>query len=92
MGFTKLFSSIVMSSIWSEDDKTRIMWVTMLAMADAQGHVEASVPGLAYTARVSLEDCERALGILSSPDPYSRTKEAEGRRIRVVDGGWSILV
>ena len=91
MGFTKLFSSIVMSSIWSEDDKTRIIWITMIAICDAQGHVEASVPGLAYTARVSLEDCERALGILSSPDPYSRTKEAEGRRIEDIDGGWRII-
>jgi hypothetical protein len=32
-----------------------------------------------------------ALKRLSSPDPYSRTKDHEGRRIEEVEGGWRIL-
>lgn len=90
-GFTKLFSDIVMSTIWREDDKTRIVWITMLATADAEGNVSASVPGLADAARVSVEDCRRALSNLAAPDPDSRTKDFEGRRITEIEGGWHII-
>jgi hypothetical protein len=89
--FTKLFSSITESTIWSEPDQTRIVWITMLAMADHAGRVWASIPGLANRARVSLEACEKALETLKSPDPYSRTKDNEGRRIEDIDGGWRLL-
>jgi len=30
-GYTKLYSSIVASTMWREDDKTRIVFITMLA-------------------------------------------------------------
>lgn len=90
-GFTKLWSEIVASSIWSEDDKTRIVWITLLAMSDAAGHVRAALPGLADLSRVSFEDCKRAVQILESPDAYSRDKEHDGRRITPEPGGWLIL-
>jgi len=90
-GYTKLFSSIVTSSIWQEDNATRIVWITMLATADAWGVVEGAVPGLAHIARVELDECQRALFKLQQPDPYSRTQDFEGRRIEVVEGGWRIL-
>jgi len=63
----------------------------MLAMADADGHVAASVPGLADRARVPLEDCLKALDAFRAPDEWSRTKEFDGRRIVDVDGGWQLL-
>ena len=91
MGYTKLFSSILGSSIWREDLATKIVWVTLLASADADGVVEASVPGLAHFAGVTIEEAEVALRKFLSPDPYSRSPEHEGRRIEVVDGGWRLL-
>lgn len=90
-GYTKLFNSILASTIWREDDKTRIVWITLLAMSDKNGVAECSLPGLADLARVSIEDCKKAIGNLSSPDEYSRTTDNEGRRIEKVDGGWAIL-
>jgi len=90
-GYTKLFNSILASTIWRSDDKTRIVWITLLAMADKDGVAEGSVPGLADLARVSIEDCESALAELMAPDKYSRTTEFEGRRIEPVDGGWLLL-
>lgn len=90
-GFTKLFSSIVSSTIWQEDDKTRIVWITILALSNRYGEVGASVPGLAALANVSLDDCNAALQKLKSPDPYSRSKQYEGRRIEEVEGGFLIL-
>jgi hypothetical protein len=90
-GYTKLFNSILASTIWRSDDKTRIVWITLLAMADKDGICEGSIPGLADLARVSIEDCESALAELMAPDKYSRTTEFEGRRIEPVDGGWLLL-
>jgi hypothetical protein len=91
MTFTKLFSSITASTIWSEPDHTRLVWITMLAMADQHGRVWASIPGLANMARVSMANCESALEALAGPDKYSRTKTHEGRRIEEMDGGWRLL-
>jgi len=91
MTFTKLFSSITESTIWVEDNETRIVWIAMLAMADRKGRVWGSIPGLANRARVSVDGCRKAIQTFLSPDPDSRTKEEEGRRIREIDGGWQLI-
>ena len=90
-GFTKLFSTIVYSTVWQEDMHVKIVWITMLAMANRNGCVFASVPGLAKASNVSLDQCVDALSKLSEPDEWSRTKTNEGRRIQECDGGWELL-
>jgi len=90
-GYTPLFSEIVMSSIWNEDDKVRIVWITLMALADMDGNVMASISGLAPVARVKVPECEKAIQILSSPDKYSRSQEKEGRRIEAIDGGFHLI-
>jgi hypothetical protein len=90
-GFVKLFSSILDSSVWDLDTDTRIVWITLLAMADAQGRVHASMPGIANRARVTREVIEKAMKIFQEPDEYSRSENNDGRRI-VRDGrDWVIL-
>ena len=91
MSYTKLANSILTSTIWMEDDQTRIVWLTLLAMADKNGEVQASIPGLANVARVSVESCHAAIDKFLAPDPYSRTKDDEGRRIEEIRGGWSLI-
>ncbi len=91
MGYTKLFSEIVMSTVWREKDTTRLVWITMLALRNRHHVVEGSIPGLADCARVSIKACRAALKVLSEPDPDSRSQELEGRRIEEVDGGWFII-
>lgn len=91
-GYTKLFSSLIGSNLWRQDSKTlKIVWITMLAMADKNGCVMTSIPGLADFAKVTMEECLEALKILKSPDEYSRTPDNEGRRIEEIPGGWRIL-
>jgi len=77
--------------VWQEDDATRLVWITMLAMADRHGYVGASVPGLAARARVPVPAVRAALEKFLAPDPDSRSKEFEGRRIEVSDRGWTLL-
>jgi hypothetical protein len=89
--FTPLYGSILTSTIWAEDADTRLVWITMLAMADAAGYVGASIPGLAHAARVPVESCEKAIAKFLGPDKYSRTKDHDGRRIVESNGGWTLL-
>ena len=83
-GYTKLHAVILDSSIWLEPMHVRILWITMLAMADANGLVEASVRGLAARARITPEECAEGLKSLSGPDPDSRDG-TDGERIREVE-------
>jgi hypothetical protein len=93
--YTKLYNTIVMSSIWSEDNQTRILWITMLATADPEGFIFGSPIGLATLSRLSLDEVNASLQKLASPDPNSsdllRAPGNEGRRIELVEGGWRIL-
>jgi hypothetical protein len=90
-GFTKLFGSILTSTIWQESPATCKVWITLLAMANADGEIQASVPGLAHVAQVSLNQTEAALAKFLAPDKYSSTPDFEGRRIEVIAGGWRLL-
>lgn len=91
MAYTKLFSEIIGSTIWDESPFTKVVWITMLALKDERHEVRASIPGLAHLARIPVEECQKAIDKFLSPDPYSRTKDFEGRRIEEIDGGWHIL-
>src|SRR3990167_4075212 len=46
-GFTKLFAGLVHSTVWREDMHVKVVWITLLALADRNGEVLASIPGLA---------------------------------------------
>jgi hypothetical protein len=90
-GFAKLHNSLLTSTIWREDPPTKVCWVTLLALADRDGVVEATIPGLAAIANISIEETESAIQKFLSPDKYSRTSDNEGRRIEVIDGGWRLI-
>ena len=90
MGFTKLHGAIVHSSIWSEPLSVRVVWITMLSMANKDGVVEASESGLARAANVSREECAEALTALTGPDSESRDGTT-GERVERVAGGFFII-
>jgi len=89
--FAKMFSSITESSLWSEPKEVRLLFVTMLAKADSCGFIEASVPGLARVANLTIEETVTSLEVLQSPDTYSKNPDNEGRRILSVVGGFMLL-
>lgn len=91
MHYAKLFSCILDSSIWEMDDEARLLWITMMAMADVEGVVRAIPSALARRARISLEGCERALQSFTSPDEHSRSIHQEGRRLLKIEGGWLLV-
>jgi len=89
-GYTKLHAKIVMSSIWRSPDHVRLLWITMLALANEDGVVEASLGGLADMARLSLVQTKDALVVLMSPDADS-SDGTTGERIEPCPGGWLVL-
>jgi hypothetical protein len=91
MGFTKLDSGIVDSSVWSEPATTRVVWITFLAKCNSSGFVSASHSGMQRSCNVSSEEFLAAIKTLESPDPDSRTPDNDGRRIEKCDGGWIVL-
>jgi len=91
MSYAKLFSNITESSLWSGSKESRLLFVSMLARADGTGFIEAALPGLARLANLTLEETKQALAELMAPDPYSKTKTLEGRRVVEVDGGYTLV-
>jgi len=90
--FTLFWSKMLDSSIWMEDGPTRLVWITMLLMKNEEGVVKtASVKALAHRARVSVEECQRALEIFLSPDTETATGKEDGRRIERGGEGWKII-
>jgi hypothetical protein len=95
MGFSKLHSSLVNSSLWTQPDSTRILFITLLALSDRSGMVYGSREGISRIANVAPDDIDEAWSSLMSPDPDSsdrlRNPENEGRRIEEVPGGFRLL-
>lgn len=90
-GYTKLFQSIITSTVWQESNDAKALWVTMLALKDSDQVCRATVPALAKLNNLTIEEAEAILTKFEQPDPYSRSSEFEGRRIERCDQGWLIL-
>jgi hypothetical protein len=89
--YTPVFRDFLTSSMWATDPATRCVWIWFLLMADPEGFVVGTVPGVAQQAGVTLEQAKLAIGLLENPDPYSSTPDFEGRRVIKVERGWHIV-
>lgn len=89
--FVVLDAEILSSSVWAEAAHIKLVWITLLILCDTEGYVGASVPGVASAAGVTVEQAHEALERFQQPDPYSRTKAGEGRRLEPADRGWRVL-
>lgn len=80
------------SSIWSEPDTVRIVFVTMLAKKDSDHVVRATAFNIAKWSNKTEEEVLKALKVLSSPDKRRvEPQPHDGRRIEKVDDGWLML-
>ena len=83
MPFVKLDTNILTSSIWAEDPSTIKVWIYLLASADSNGVVRATVPAIALQCGLDLAMVRAAIDRFCSPDPDSRSAREDGRRIRI---------
>lgn len=91
MAYVKLFGSLLNSTVWAEPLATRVVWISMLALADQDGNVHARAPGIAKAAGVTRAEVDAALATFLAPDPDSRTKDHGGRRIEETPEGFRLL-
>lgn len=87
-----LWSGSPDSSLWDEPDFVFKVFMTMLAVKDADHIVRLSAYQIARKSRKTEQEVLEALRILSSPDSKRlEPQEHEGRRIKLVEEGWLLL-
>lgn len=91
MGFTKLDSRIVQSSIMMEDSDTFKAWIVFLASCGPDGIARVSPVYIKSICNFTIEKTLEIIKKLESPDSLSRSINDEGRRIERVDGGYRII-
>src|SRR6516165_3084329 len=96
--YSKLFSSLIHSSLWRQPVHVRVLFVSLLSIADSRGFVYGSRRGLEAAANIQYDlsngDAD-PWQVLMSPDSDSsdllRNPKNRGRRIEQVPGGYRIL-
>ncbi len=93
LSFVKLYGKkLLSSSLWLESSDVFKLFACMLCEADVTGFVDIpNVKALAHRAALSQDACETALAVLEAPDPGSRTKAHDGRRVLRLESGWTVV-
>ncbi len=89
----KIFPRILDSSI-SDDVPLRRFFIELILLAHWNGHVDMPPSAIANRLRIPLDEVNEGLRKLQLPDPMSRIREFEGRRIIPLEGaryGWLIV-
>ena len=90
--YAKLFGRITESSLMEEDIEVRYVFMMLLAIADATGHVIGTDTAIARRINVPIGTFEAAITALQKPDESSNSKELEGRRVVPSDGERGYLI
>src|SRR5258708_40136248 len=92
--YAKVFVQIFDSSI-ADDYRLRQFFVDLLVLCEIDGVVDMTHEAIAGRTRIPLEDVYRMISELEKPDPKSRTRSKEGRRlVRISPArkwGWRIV-
>lgn len=72
-----------------------ITFQQMIVLCDVDGVIDMTPQAISSRTSIPLEIIQAGIGHLENPDPYSRSQEAEGRRIERLDDhrtwGWRIV-
>lgn len=71
----------IFDSSLAGDYRARYLFQDLIVLADSQDNVMMNAMRIAHRTRVPIEVVERALEVLSAPDPQSKSSLAEGRRV-----------
>lgn len=92
--FAKVFGQIFDSSI-AEDYNCRRMFMDLLVLADSEGAVDMTLEAISRRTNVPIAEVEKYIKELCQPDPMSRSKLHEGKRLIPLDSerpwGWQIV-
>ena len=92
--YVKLFTSIFQGSLRGQPNLL-LVFINLLTHADRSGCVDVHWRAIADEVGISEQDVRAAITALESPDPESRSRAEEGRRIIRLDPhrtwGWQIV-
>ena len=92
--YGKIFESIFDGSLYGHWEAI-ITMQQLIVLADADGIVDMTPQAIAGKTSIPLEILEKGLSFLSEPDPHSRSPEADGVRIQLLDDqrswGWFLV-
>lgn len=92
MSFTPLDSNFIFSTLVSQGPDVVCAWVLLLASKDKYHESELQPSAVANLLGIPLERADAAFARLAAPDPRSRNREYEGRRIlKQPNGSWLIV-
>lgn len=92
MAYTPLDETLLRSTLLKEGPVVVATFTLILASRDRYGETDLTPSAVAGLMRITEAEAERAFEVLSSPDPKSRNREHEGRRIiPTEDGRWQIV-
>ena len=94
MSYFPLDRDVLSSSLWAQGTPAqfKVFSYLLLSANPRTGIVEDADPAVALRCGLPLDVTVAALDWLASPDPFSRTKDHEGRRIeRLPQGGIRVL-
>jgi len=90
--YTPLDSQSVFSTAFMEGPLPWAVWTAILATADSDGVTAINPPLLARIWRIPIEQVQGAWDVHTHPDPLSKNKEHEGRRIiPTKEGRWFVV-
>lgn len=94
MGYTPLYDTMLTGTLYGRWPHTGI-WACLLSRASREGVIDEVPASLAAAIGVSEELLRSCIGDFMQPDPGSRTKAHDGRRLELIDSnrdwGWKVL-
>lgn len=92
-GFVKIYGSkLITSSLWDQPPEARLVFLSMLAIADQNGYVDVpNERALARVLNLPEDYLARGLEVLMASDKGSRTPRDDGRRIVRQEPGWKCV-
>lgn len=94
MGYTPVFRTVFSGTLHGRWPDTGL-WLCLLALADKNGEIDATPAYIASNTGLDVADVEECIARFMQPDPYSRTKDHDGRRLALIDPdrpwGWRIV-
>jgi hypothetical protein len=87
MEYTVISRRILTGTVSDLSPAVRLAWIAILFEAEKlRGRVKLPVRDLAKLASITTPEAAEALHVFQQPDPWSSSKEEEGRRLRPVEG------
>lgn len=85
-GYAKIFASIYDGTL-AEHWQALVTFQQLMILSNARGVVDMTPFSISRRTGIPLEIIEAGIAVLAAPDPRSRSKEADGRRIVLLDPG-----